>query len=274
MLKNKIAIRFKGRAITLVLAALLIGTAFAACGTAPSDTSGETQAEETSVDETAALPSPEAIDVADAAASGAGISENADVTGAGVDSATTDGGVAGAVPTTASGVAADKDASKADAKKPKKEKAKSKTTPALKDTKSSEKTDEKADADSDKTPTPKPVDEKITVSVAVDCLTLYAADPDKAAMVSSNGIILAKKSVTVKKDASVYDVLKASGITFVGSAYVESINGLSERDGGSKSGWVYSVNGVFPGKGILKYTVKGNDAVAFRYTLDGGPDVK
>lgn len=133
------------------------------------------------------------------------------------------------------------------------------------------------DVDSGANPAPepaKPVEETVAVSIAIDCKTLYAAHPDLAALVSKDGVICAKKDLTVKKGANVYDVLSASGVSFVGKAYISSVNGLSEGDGGGRSGWMYSVNGVFPGKGVLAYTVENGDVVAFRYTLNGGSDVK
>jgi outer membrane biosynthesis protein TonB len=281
MLKNGKEFRFKWRVTALVLAALLVCTAFTACGAASPDADEETQVEAISVDETEALPSPEAISVADAAVSDTAI---LNVTDAGIGAETTGSGVDGGG-TTDSAVDSDA-AKKADAEAKAKEKqaqeeAKSKEKDSKKSADKKKKSDKattpKADdkkKESDKEATPTAEAEKITVSVAADCLTLFASDPEMAALVSDKGVILAKKNVTVTKDASVYDVMKASGLSFVGKAYIESINGLSERDAGSKSGWVYSVNGVFPGKGILKYTVKAGDAVAFRYTLDGGPDVK
>ncbi|MDR0596572.1 MAG: DUF4430 domain-containing protein, partial [Clostridiales Family XIII bacterium] len=111
-------------------------------------------------------------------------------------------------------------------------------------------------------------------SVSIDCLTLYAADKDFANQVSNNGIILAKKNVEVDKDATVYDVLKASGAKFAGKQYISSINGLSEFDAGGESGWTFLVSGVYSGVGVTVYKVKAGDDVRFRYTLNGGKDVQ
>jgi len=168
----------------------------------------------------------------------------------------------------------DKDKKDSDTSKDKKEKSadkdKKKETPKADADKSKDKETPKAD---DK-PTPKPADEKITVSVSVDCLTLYAEDPDMAGQVSNKGVILAKKDVALSANATVYDVLKASGISFSGKQYISSINGLSEFDAGPESGWVFLVNGVYSGVGVTVYSVKAGDAVQFRYTLNGGSDVK
>jgi hypothetical protein len=117
-------------------------------------------------------------------------------------------------------------------------------------------------------------DGDITVSIAADCLTLLGSDPELARQVSNEGVILGQKNVTLKTDASVYDVIKASGIAFAGKTYISSIGGLSEGDGGGKSGWMYSVNGAYPPVGVTKYVVKNGDSVRFCYTLDGGNDVR
>jgi hypothetical protein len=119
-----------------------------------------------------------------------------------------------------------------------------------------------------------PPDENLTVTISIDCVTLLGVDPDLAARVSSGGVILDGKSVTLKKGATVYDVIKASGVSSVGQAYISVINSLGEGDGGPRSGWVYSVNGTFPNKGITAYMVANGDRVAFRFTCDGGNDVR
>jgi hypothetical protein len=122
---------------------------------------------------------------------------------------------------------------------------------------------------------PKPkTDETIAVTIAIDCLTLLGVDPELAAKISNEGVILAETEVTVATDAKVYDVLKACGVAFVGKAYISSVAGLSEGDGGPKAGWVYSVNDTFPSVGVTKYTVSNGDRVRFRYTIDGGKDVQ
>jgi predicted small lipoprotein YifL len=122
-------------------------------------------------------------------------------------------------------------------------------------------------------PAAKPADtpsDTVTVTLSVDCKLLYDDDPDLAALVSTKGVMLSGKSVTVKKGATVLDVLKASGVNYAGSAYIKSIMGLSEKDGGPKSGWCYSVNGKFPNLGVTKVTVGSGDKIAFRYSLNNG----
>ncbi|MDR1069035.1 MAG: DUF4430 domain-containing protein [Clostridiales Family XIII bacterium] len=122
-------------------------------------------------------------------------------------------------------------------------------------------------------PAAKPADtssDTVTVTLSVDCKLLYDDDPDLASLVSTKGAMLSGKSVKVKKGATVLDVLKASGINYAGSAYIKSLMGLSEKDGGPKSGWCYSVNGKFPNLGVTKVTVENGDKIAFRYSMNNG----
>ena len=53
------------------------------------------------------------------------------------------------------------------------------------------------------------------------------------------------------------------------SEYIRGIHQLYEKDCGTQSGWMYSVNGVFPNYGVNKYTVKNGDDIKFRYTCNG-----
>lgn len=58
-----------------------------------------------------------------------------------------------------------------------------------------------------------------------------------------------------------------------GNLYVQGIDGLRESDRGSESGWMYSVNGVFPNYSAGAYTLQPGDIVAWRYTLNLGADL-
>jgi hypothetical protein len=145
-------------------------------------------------------------------------------------------------------------------------------TPAKSKTSSSEKSSA-PDKKSKKKSKPKTKSVKstdITVTFFVDCKLLYEEDPELANLVSDKGVMIEGESVKVKKGASVLDVLRASGVKYAGSTYISSIGGLSEKDGGSESGWCYSVNGKFPSLGVTKYKVKDGDKVAFRYSLNNG----
>jgi len=48
--------------------------------------------------------------------------------------------------------------------------------------------------------------------------------------------------------------------------YVVGINNLNEKDCGQLSGWMYSVNGVFPMASVAQYKIRKNDVIKFRYT--------
>ena len=84
---------------------------------------------------------------------------------------------------------------------------------------------------------------------------------------------------------SVYDILRricdensiqmeASYTPAFSSYYVEGINNLYEFDCGQGSGWMYSVNGVFPNYGCSSYKPANNDKIAFRYTCELGYDLQ
>ena len=57
------------------------------------------------------------------------------------------------------------------------------------------------------------------------------------------------------------------------SAYIEGICNLYEFDCGSLSGWMYSVNGVWPDYGCSSCTLHDGDTVVWSYTCDLGRDV-
>ncbi|SEM51775.1 S-layer homology domain-containing protein [Paenibacillus sp. OV219] len=93
------------------------------------------------------------------------------------------------------------------------------------------------------------------------------------------GTILASKQVALQTGDTAYSVLtrelpgKVRSIGTGATLYVQGIDGLSEFDRGSGSGWMYSVNGSFPNYSAGLYKLKQNDVVAWRYTLDLGVDL-
>ena len=85
-----------------------------------------------------------------------------------------------------------------------------------------------------------------------------------------------------KKGDTVFDILvkvtrkKGIHMEYRGSGsntYIEGINNLYEFDGGSNSGWMYSVNGVYPNYGVGAYKVKSSDVIKFNYTCNLGADL-
>lgn len=57
-----------------------------------------------------------------------------------------------------------------------------------------------------------------------------------------------------------------------GTAYVEGINNVYEFDYGAESGWLYSVNGVFPNRSAGIWDVEAGDDIRWLYTVNLGRD--
>lgn len=114
---------------------------------------------------------------------------------------------------------------------------------------------------------PDPAPATITVSVSIDSSRAHAYD---SAWPSSMG----SRTVALSQGASAYDALRAMGVSIGGSSsYVSSINGLAEFSCGQGSGWMYSVNGVFPSKACGKYKLSGGESVRWVYTCNLGNDL-
>lgn len=120
--------------------------------------------------------------------------------------------------------------------------------------------------------------ERITVSLSVNCKNAVDAGYEAAEKISADGVILGEKSVEINKDSTVFDLLNQCGLVIGSSSsaagkYVYSINSLSEKDCGNKSGWIYKVNGTVVQKACSAYILNEGDAVEWIYTLNGGRDV-
>ncbi len=140
----------------------------------------------------------------------------------------------------------------------------------------------------------------VSCTVEIECKTIYNNLGDlraeKKPFLPKSGVILNQKKLTVPEGSSVFDVIKKvcaesvctdncaycrkSGIQIeyvytpgYDSEYIRGIHQLYEKDCGSGSGWMYSVNGIFPNYGVNKYTVKNGDVIRFLYTCDLGDDV-
>lgn len=97
------------------------------------------------------------------------------------------------------------------------------------------------------------------VTVTVSVTSSAVGNP-----VSSGG------TFTFNEGATVYDALCALGLSVNahGSSYgtyVAAIGGLAEKEHGSTSGWMYSVNGVTPGMACSSYVLSNGDNVVWYY---------
>ncbi len=88
--------------------------------------------------------------------------------------------------------------------------------------------------------------------------------------------IIPAKTVYIYEKASAFDLLMQcigenqinidySGSVLLGNIYVRSIDGLSEFDYGSMSGWKYTVNGEYPQQSACKYSLETGDIVEWIY---------
>lgn len=97
------------------------------------------------------------------------------------------------------------------------------------------------------------------VTVTVSVTSSAVGNP-----VSSGG------TFTFNEGATVYDALCALGLSVNahGSSYgtyVAGIGGLAEKEHGSTSGWMYSVNGVTPNTACSNYVLSNGDSVVWYY---------
>jgi hypothetical protein len=117
-------------------------------------------------------------------------------------------------------------------------------------------------------------DQVETVKISVDCETLLAVDPAKAAEFSKDGIILEEGEVTLKSGQTALDALRETGLDFVDAGgYISEINGLGAGIAGDMSGWLFIVNGEMPSLGADALEVKAGDVIQWRYSCDGGADI-
>ena len=96
----------------------------------------------------------------------------------------------------------------------------------------------------------------ITVSISVDASIVGAGS--------------SSATVSLKRGASVYDALRATGVSMNAyntqyGIYVASIGGLAEKEHGSTSGWMYSVNGTVPMKSCANYRLSDGDVIRWYY---------
>lgn len=127
-----------------------------------------------------------------------------------------------------------------------------------------------------------------TCTFVIECKTILnnmrKVKENKKEFIPDDGVILKKTTVTFKDGETVFDVLKrickenniqmeSSYTPGYDNYYIEGIAQIYEKDCGTKSGWMYCVNGTFPNYGCSDYKLKNGDVVEWRYTCDLGADI-
>ena len=130
--------------------------------------------------------------------------------------------------------------------------------------------------------------ESLHCAVTISCAVLVGQtdrlSKNKQSLVPADGIILSEPYTEYSEGETVFDVTKrlciSAGIPFeftltpvYNTVYIEGIYNLYEFDCGSGSGWVYSVNGVFPSCGCSDYKLSDGDEIIWHYTCNMGRDV-
>ena len=131
-------------------------------------------------------------------------------------------------------------------------------------------------------------DGKLTCTLEIRCDTLLTqldkVPAEKVTLVPGDGIMLAATEVEFIGGESVFDVfrkvLREEKLHFeyvdasaYDSVYIEGIGNIYEFDCGPQSGWMFSVNDVYPGLGCSAYTLADGDVIVFSYTCNLGADL-
>ena len=131
-------------------------------------------------------------------------------------------------------------------------------------------------------------DGKLTCTLEIRCDTLLTqldkVPAEKVNLVPENGILLETVEIEFSGGESVFDVfrkvLREEKLHFeyvdasaYDSVYIEGIGNIYEFDCGPQSGWMFSVNDVYPGLGCSSYTLADGDVIVFSYTCDLGADL-
>ena len=160
-------------------------------------------------------------------------------------------------------------------------------------------TAKKTEAETQKTE-PETAESAPVCFVTIDCKNiknnLSSLKKGKKAFVPQNGYILKDARVPFEEGESAFDALKRAckenvctdnceyckkgGIQLefsftpaYKSYYVEGIHQLYEKDCGSFSGWMFSVNGEFSDVSSSEYLLKAGDKITFSYTVSMGDDL-
>ena len=131
-------------------------------------------------------------------------------------------------------------------------------------------------------------DGKLTCTLEIRCDVLLGnldqMTKEKVALVPEDGVLLTVTEVEFTGGESVFDVFRRTlreeklhfeyvDASVYDSVYIEGIGNLYEYDCGPQSGWMYSVDDVYPGVGCSAYTLADGNVIVFNYTCDLGADL-
>lgn len=132
-----------------------------------------------------------------------------------------------------------------------------------------------------------PQGQAMSCTIIIRCDNALASqklDAEIAAILPADGVILTVENAVVNQGESAFVLLQREArqnkihLEFTktpayNSAYIEGIGNLYEMDCGELSGWVYKVNGAWPGYGCSRYALQDGDVIEWLYTCDLGKDV-
>lgn len=132
----------------------------------------------------------------------------------------------------------------------------------------------------------------ITVFFSIDCKNILnhlddLKDYDSLKDYIGNGIILDKTGYQISAGSTVFDLLElvtranriqldyqGASSNIYGTVYVRGIQYIYEKSCGTSSGWMYTVNGEWVGVGCSSKKLEDGDFVQWRFTCNGGSDLK
>lgn len=179
------------------------------------------------------------------------------------------------------------------------ENSKTETTTEKSTTSKTAKATEKATEKTSKKETA--TEKQITCTFEISCKNILDKKENlkenKSDFLPENGMILNSVKVTVPEGSTAFDVIKKAcekntctdnckyckqnGIQLdyvytpgYDSYYIRGIHQIYEKDCGTQSGWMYSINGTFPNYGCSQYKVRDGDIIKFMYTCDLGEDLE
>ena len=118
----------------------------------------------------------------------------------------------------------------------------------------------------------------ITVSVYCSCKNAVnygiRDKKDYASFIPEDGVLF-NSTITVQEGSTAMDAIKSACLQSnvkidEKRGYISGIGGLSEKACGGSSGWMYSVNSVFPNVSSDKYTLSSGDRIELHYTVKNG----